>query len=136
MGCQANKVHHHTKAPPRIFEVPAKCFVWSHIDLVGPLPQSCGFTWIMTIIDRTTRYLEAIPLRDATAQTVADAYLLHWVAKFRVSGHLKSDRGVQFTSQLWEIKALGTKLHRTTAYHPAANGLVEQQHRKMKDALK
>ena len=33
-------------------------------------------------------------------------------------------------------KALGTKLHRTTAYHPAANGLVEWQHRKMKDALK
>ena len=66
----------------------------------------------MTIIDRTTRYLEAVPLRDATAEMVADAYLLHWVAKFGVPGHLTSDRGVQFTSQLWEIlaKALGTKL--------------------------
>ena len=39
-------------------------------------------------------------------------------------GHLTSDRGVQFTSQVWEImaKALGTKLHCTTAYHPAAYG--------------
>ena len=82
--------------------------------------------------------LEAILLREATAQTVVDANLLHWVAKFGVPGHLTSDRGVQFTSQLWEImaKALSTKLHCTTAYHPTANGLVKQQHRKMKDSLK
>ncbi len=33
-------------------------------------------------------------------------------------------------------KALGTKMHLTTAYHPAANGLIERQHRKLKDALK
>ena len=96
-GCQVNKVHCHTRTPPGKFNVPDQRFVWSHIDLVGPLPPSCGFTWIMTIIERTTRDLEAIPLRDATAQTVADAYLLHRVAKFRVPGHLTSGRGVQFT---------------------------------------
>ena len=41
-------------------------------------------------------------------------------------------------SQVWEImsKALGTKLHRTTAYHPQANDLVKRQHRKMKDTIK
>ena len=94
---KTNKVHRHTRTPPGKFNVPDKRFVWSHIDLVGPLPPSCGFTWIMTIIERTTRDLEAIPLRDATAQTVADAYLLHRVAKFRVPGHLTSGRGVQFT---------------------------------------
>ena len=118
------------KATPGKFDVPEKHFVWSHIDLAGPLPQSCRYTWIITLIDRTTRYLEAIPLCDVTAQTVADAYLLHWVAKFGVPGHLTSDREVHFTSQLWEImeRALGTKLHRTTAYHPAANSLVEHQH--------
>ncbi len=137
-GCQVNKVPRHTRTPPEKFNVPDKILVWSHIDLVGPLPPSCGFMWIMTIIDRTTRYLEAIPLRDAKARTVADAYLLQWVAKFGVPGHLTSDRGVQFTSQLWEIMAkdLRTKLHQMTAYHPAANGLVERQNRKMKDALK
>ena len=110
-----NKVHRHTKAPHGTFEVPEKCFMWSHIDLV-----------------------EAVPLRDATAQKVTDAYLLHWGVKFGVPRHLISDRGMQFTSQVWEImaKALGTKLHRTMAYHPQVNGLVERQHRKMKDALK
>jgi hypothetical protein len=90
------------------------------------------------MIDRTTRHLEAVPLPDATAETVAEAYLLHWVARFGVPGHLTSDRGAQFTGKVWAImnEALGTKMHLTTAYHPAANGLVERQHRKMKDALK
>merc|ERR1712015_133455 len=90
------------------------------------------------MIGRTTRHLEAVPLPNATAETVADAYLLHWVARFGVPGHLTSDRGAQFTGQVWAAMntALGTTMHLTTAYHPAANGLVERQHRKLKDALK
>merc|ERR1712015_327223 len=41
-------------------------------------------------------------------------------------------------SRVWAVmnQELGTKMHLTTAYHPASNGLVERQHRKMKDALK
>ena len=34
------------------------------------------------------------------------------------------------------IELLGAKLHRTTAYHPQANGLVERFHRHLKAALK
>ena len=133
-----NKVHRHVKAPIGQIHVPERRFQWSHIDLVGPLPVSGGNTWLLTMIDRTTRHLEAVPLANATADTVADAYLLNWVARFGVPSHLTSDRGPQFTSQVWEClnKALGTRMHLTTAYHPAANGLVERQHRKMKDALK
>ena len=46
--------------------------------------------------------------------------------------------GSQFTSALWaEIaQRLGVELHRTTAYHPQANGLVERFHRTMKTALR
>ena len=51
---------------------------------------------------------------------------------------MSSDRGPQFTSDLWATVArlLGTAHHRTTAYHPQANGLVERFHRHMKAALR
>ena len=137
-GCQENKVHRHVKSPVGQIKVPDRRFMWSHIDLVGPLPVSGGNRYILTMIDRTTRHLEAVPLPNATAETVADAYLLHWVARFGVPSHLTSDRGAQFTGQVWAClnKALGTKMHLTTAYHPQANGLVERQHRRMKESLK
>ena len=63
---------------------------------------------------------------------------VNWIACFGVPSDLTSDRGPQFTSALWtEIsRRLGVKLHRTAAYLPQANGLVERFHRSMKTALK
>ncbi|KAK3797528.1 hypothetical protein RRG08_054561 [Elysia crispata] len=48
------------------------------------------------------------------------------------------NRGPQFTSALWNEVAnkLGIQVHRTTAYHPQSNGLVERFHRTLKAALK
>ena len=44
------------------------------------------------------------------------------------------DRGTQFTSALWSsiCHQLGVQLHRTTAYHPQANGLADRFHRTVK----
>ena len=51
---------------------------------------------------------------------------------------ITSDRGPQFTSDIWRAlsETLGAKLHRTTAYHPQSNGLVERFHRSLKAALR
>ena len=51
---------------------------------------------------------------------------------------MTSDRGSQFTSQLWTAIAqlLGIQLHHTTAYHPQSNGLVERFHRHLKASLR
>ena len=51
---------------------------------------------------------------------------------------ITSDRGAQFTSNLWTAlsQLLGAQLHRTTAYHPQANGIVERFHRQLKAALR
>ena len=61
-----------------------------------------------------------------------------WIARFGVPSIITSDRGVQFTSQIWQIlcKTLRIKHVVTTAYHPQSNGLVEQFHRQLKNALK
>ena len=138
LNCQRSKVQTHAKMPLQPFAPVSKRFDHVHIDLVGPLPESQGFKYLVTIVDRFTRWPEAIPIRDIEARTVAKAYVANWVARFGVPSQMTSDRGTQFVSELWTAMSnlLGTDLHPTTAYHPQANGLVERLHRTLKASLK
>lgn len=138
VACQRAKVQRHTKAPLDPFPIPLRRFEHVHVDLVGPFPPSRGFTHLLTMVDRTTRWPEAVPLSSTTSAEVARAFVFSWVSRFGVPLDLTSDRGPQFTSELWTTVAenLGVKLHRTTAYHPQANGLCERFHRSMKAALR
>ncbi|XP_061689159.1 uncharacterized protein LOC133507765 [Syngnathoides biaculeatus] len=90
------------------------------------------------MVDRTTRWPEAVPLSSITSSDVAQAFIGTWVARFGTPCDFSSDRGPQFTSELWNVVAesLGVKLHHTTAYHPQANSLCERFHRSMKAALR
>ncbi|XP_064462708.1 uncharacterized protein LOC135373436 [Ornithodoros turicata] len=107
-----------------------------HIDLVGPLALSKGNSYILTCVDRFTRWPEATPIPDATAPTVATAFLATWVARFGVPEEVVTGRGTQFESALFHAftSAPGTERLRTSAY-PACNGLVERFHRHMKQAI-
>ena len=137
LRCQAAKVHRHTTAPLDQFTPATRRFDYIHVDVVSPLPPSQKYRYLLTVVDRFTRWPEAIPLVDAQTITCAKAFAFHWIARFGVPVDLTSDRGSQFTSELWAIlfQLHGTRLHRTTAYHPQSNGIVERFHRHLKSAL-
>lgn len=137
-ACQAAKIQYHVKAPLQEFSVPHKRFDHINIDLVGPLPVSAGKSYLLTIVDRYTRWPEAIPIEDIRADTCARALIANWIARFGVPSEITSDRGAQFTSSLWAsvMRMLGSHHITTTAYHPQANGMVERFHRQLKSALK
>ena len=50
--CQRGKVLRHVHICPEKIPVPFRRFAHVHVDLVGPLPSSHGFTYLFTCIDR------------------------------------------------------------------------------------
>ena len=138
ISCQKSKVQRHITAPLEHGRLPDRHFQHLHVDIVGLLPTSQGMTYLLTIIDRYTCWPETIPMADATVASCALAFFSHHIAQYGVPSDVSSDRGPQFTSNLWSAlsKLLGAQLHCTIAYHPQANGIVERFHRQLKVALK
>lgn len=137
ISCQRSKVQRHTITPLAEFPAPDARFDHVHLDIVGPLPPCNGQSYLLTCVDRFTRWVEAVPIADITADTIAHAFLYNWVARFGAPSTVTTDRGRQFESALFAniTRLIGTSRIRTTAYHPQSNGMVERFHRQLKAAL-
>jgi hypothetical protein len=92
---------------------------------------------MFTIINCTSKWMEAIPLSETSAAACAKALAFPWISRFGVLKTITSDRGPQFTSNLWlKLYEMLNISHRTTtAYYPESNGTVERLHHRLKDAL-
>ncbi|KAI3357652.1 hypothetical protein L3Q82_016070 [Scortum barcoo] len=103
---------------------------WSHIavDFVSGLPPSQGNTVILTVVDRFSKSVHFIPLPKLPSALETASLLTDHV--FRLHGlptDIVSDRGPQFTSQVWTAfcKALGATPSLSSGYHPQSNGQTE-----------
>ena len=73
--CQQLKISRHQIAPSQHFKSPDSRFNLIHVDLVGPRDEGHGFSNLKTTVDRFTRWVKAITLRNITATSCAIAYL-------------------------------------------------------------
>uniref|UniRef100_A0A8C8DGA7 Gypsy retrotransposon integrase-like protein 1 n=1 Tax=Oryzias sinensis TaxID=183150 RepID=A0A8C8DGA7_9TELE len=99
---------------------------WSHLamDFVTGLPLSHGNTVILTVVDRFSKMAHFIPLPQLpTASETANLMVNHVFRHNGIPVDIVSDRGPQFTSQVWKAfcSALGATVSLTSGYHPQSN---------------
>lgn len=95
-----------------------------------------GHRYILSIIDRFSRYCMLIPLRNIKAITVVKGFE-RWMSQFAFPKCILSDEGNQFISRVFALltKQYGIKKKFTTIYHHQCNAVVERLHRWIKERL-
>ena len=98
------------------------------IDIIGPLPDSDGYKWIITAVDHTTRWPLARALKDANYENIARFIYEEILLRFGNPEYIISDRGPNFSHEVLAeyLKVQGIEHLKTAAYHPEANGHVER----------
>ncbi|WVZ58586.1 LOW QUALITY PROTEIN: hypothetical protein U9M48_008844 [Paspalum notatum var. saurae] len=120
--------------------VPAWKWEDVHMDFIVGLPRTQkGYDSIWVIIDWFTKSAHFIPVKTIYhAKTYAELYIARIVSLHGVPLTITSDRGSLFVSRFWEQlqHALGTKLIRSSAYHPQNSGQVEKVNQILEDMLR
>jgi len=124
--------------PEQVQSIPVSSagFRW-HVDLAGPFPKSSeGNTHVMIAIEALTKHLEAVPIRNKEASTVAYALLHNVIAKFGAPGQVVTDSGTEFRGQFDQLLRDCMIDHATISTdHPQANGQAERMVQTVKRAL-
>ena len=72
------------------------------IDVLGPLPLTeLGNKYVVVIADYFTKWVEALPIPDQEARTIADVLVKEVICRFGVPQLIHSDQGRNFESVLF-----------------------------------
>ncbi|KRZ85337.1 Transposon Tf2-8 polyprotein [Trichinella sp. T8] len=112
--CQQSKPPTPTPAPLQLFPIGRP---WERVSIdILEIPMSRhGNKYLLVLQDSFTKWLEALPMKDQTATTVARK-----LTTFTGNPSFGSRR---------HIRIFGIKKTRTTPYHPQSDGLVERANR-------
>lgn len=103
-----------------------------HIDILGPFVEShSGNRYVLMIVDQFTKWVCCLPIRDQSAETIAEVFYNNFITIFGCPLQIHTDQGRNFESNYF--KALCEMLQiiktRTTPYRPSSNGQVERFNR-------
>ena len=126
------------KAPLGVVSPPRMCFVKIAIDLVGPLIETeGGHRYVLTVVDHLSGFLEAFPIAEKRASTIARILVNKIFKRYSWPLQLISDNGLEFSNEiLHEITELGHIHHiKSSPYNPKANGKCEASHKVLNSCL-
>ena len=137
--CHSYKSGHKPKKAPLVQDFVSAPLCKIAIDIVGKLPETeKSNCYILVITDYYSRFVEAYPMKDQTAQTVADIVATEWICRYGVPNQILTDQGRQFESDLFQnlCSLLDIKKLRTARYRPNSDGLVERFNRSLRSMLR
>jgi hypothetical protein len=108
------------------------------LDIVGPLPRSdSGNKYVLVVGDHFTKWMEAYPLPNIEAKTIAEKFTYEFISRYGVPLEIHTDQGSQFQSHFFRelYSILGAHQTRTTAFRPQSDGLVERFNRTLENML-
>ena len=109
------------------------------LDLITGLPNSNGFTAILVVVDKLTKYVLYIPTKNELKQEgFADLFLEHVVRRFGLPLEMIADRDPRWAKSFWQSIAtsLGLKLLLSTSHHPQHDGQTERANQTLEIALR
>ena len=98
------------------------------VDILQLPLTSSGNKYLVVFLDYLTKWVEAYPVPDQRAETIARLLVENIVCRHGVPEELLSDRGANFLSDLIleMCSLLGIRKVNTSGYHPQTDGLVEK----------
>ena len=115
---------------------------WEDIsmDFIVGLPRAQkGYDSIWVIVDRLTKSAHFLRVKTIyRAKKYAELYMDRILCLHGVPKTIISDRGTQFVARFWEQlhTCLGTRLIRSSAYHPQTDGQTERINQILEDMLR
>ena len=107
------------------------------IDYLTLEPSKGRISNVLIITDHFTKYALAIPTKNQTAKTTAEAFYNNFIVNYGIPTRLHWDQGANFESEI--IKELcqitNMKKTHTTPYHPQGNTGPEKFNRTLLDML-